>query len=221
MDTTKPVLKPGIRPDQCELHSDGLENENPYLCNLDYSILTTLRMDKFPPRLILHLSAHLSDDLLEGLPSIDASDIEVSSSRILYHFFLNDPPEDWCDFLWQTLCLAELINHSMYDEWEGRFEFLSFPSPEGYVAKLTSCARNHGFKVRDKSDCSIDLYMERMPTCVNGSVFDCIIGELKAVNAEMLTFLAQKTVLQDLAVGKKLGFVRETGENDEEIHTNP
>jgi len=210
MDTTKPVLAPGIRPDQCELHNDGFENENPYFCNLDFSTLTTLRMDKFPPRLILHLSGCFSDDLLEQLASIDASDIEVSRDRILYHFFQNDPPEDWCDFLWQTLCLADLLSGSIYDEWEEGYKFLSFPSPEEYIAKLTKCARSHGFKVKDKSDWSIDLYMEKKPTSVNDSVFDCIVGEFKDVNKEMLAFLAQKTTLQDLVTGSRIEFTTQT-----------
>ena len=60
--------------------------------------------------------------------------------------------------------------------------------------------------------------MEKKPTSLNGSVFDCIVGEFKAVNAEMLAFLAQKMILQDLATGKRIESARETGESGEEAH---
>jgi hypothetical protein len=90
--------------------------------------------------------------------------------------------------------------------------------PEEYVAKLVQCARKNGFKVQNKSDWSIDVYVKKKPTKVSGSVFDCIAEEFKAVNMEMLAFLVQKTTLQDLATGKKIEFVRETGESGEKIH---
>jgi hypothetical protein len=211
-DTSERPVEGNNRPVQCELHEE-VRDRNRYVCNLTWPFLASLRMDRFPKDLVLHLqtgAAWDSGEIDSRLASISIDDLEVSADQIRYHSTQDDPRE-WLDFLWQSLSLAGLIDRPVDFEWEDRFGFVSFPTAEEYAGRLVQCARKFGFTVTNRSDTGVDVFMEKELTAKDGSLFDCVVDEFKPVNREMIAFLAERTVLRDYATEERVRFVRELG----------
>ena len=199
-------------PVQCELHEEAKERSQ-YVCNLTWPTLASLRMDRFPKGLVLHLQTGTewgSGEIDSRIASISIDDLEVSSDQILYHF-QQDDPRGWLDFLWQSLSLAGLLDRPVDFEWEDRFGFVSFPTAEEYAGRLVQCARKFGFTATNISDTGADVFMEKKLTAKDGSLFDCVVNEFNPVNREMMVFLAENTVLRDYATEERVTFVRELG----------
>jgi hypothetical protein len=95
------------KPAQCELHEE-LKDRNRYVCNLSWPALRSLRMDRFPKDIVLHLQTgdgRDSGDVDSRIASIDLNDLEVSADQVLYHVVQN-APRDWLDFVWRSISLA-------------------------------------------------------------------------------------------------------------------
>jgi hypothetical protein len=205
------------RPVQCELHGE-VGDRNRYVCNLNWPALASLRMDRFPRDLILHLQAGTARDSGEidsRLASVSINDLEVSADRIRYHFVQNDP-RGWLDFLWQSLSLSGMMDRPVDFEWEDRFGFVSFPTAEEYAGRLVQSARRSGFVVTNRSEMGIDVIMEKDLAVKSGSLLECVVSEFRQVNGEMIAFLAERTVLRDYATEERISFVRrsDAGETD-------
>jgi hypothetical protein len=220
-DISERLVEVGNRSVQCKQHEE-VKDRNQYVCNLIWPTLASLRMDRFPKDIVLHLqtgAAWDSGEIDSRLASISIDDLEVSADQIQYHF-VQDDPREWLDFLWQSFSLAGLLDRPVDFEWEDRFGFVSFPTAEEYAWRLVQCARKFGFTVTNKSDVGADVVMEKKLTAKDGSLFDCVVNEFKPVNREMMAFLAEKTVLRDYATEERVTFVRElssgsTGKEDE------
>ena len=214
-DATERPVKVGnnnSRPVQCELHRE-VGDRSRYVCNLNWPALASLRMDRFPRDLVLHLQAGAARDSGEidsRLASVSIDDLEVSADRIRYHF-VQDDPREWLDFLWQSLSLSDMMDRPVDFEWEDRFGFVSFPTAEEYAGRLVQSARRFGFAVTNRSEIGIDVIMERDLTAKGGSLFECIVNEFRQVDDEMIAFLAEKTVLRDYATEERVSFIRRSG----------
>jgi len=211
-ETSERLVEASDRPVQCELHEE-VKDRNRYVCNLNWPTLASLRMDRFPKDVVLHLQTGTewgSGEIDSRLASISIDDLEVSADQILYHF-LQDDPREWLDFLWQSLSLAGLLDRPVDFEWEDRFGFVSFPTAEEYAGRLVQRAREFDFTATNISDTGADVFMEKKLTAKDGSLFDCVVNEFKPVNREMMVFLAENTVLRDYATEERVTFVRELG----------
>jgi hypothetical protein len=204
MDPCTPEPDKRRRPSQCALHQ---EEDSPelYDCSTRIAELKRLAIENLPDRVTLHLPLDTDTsgrrDLERALPAIHFADIQFSRSRVSY--YVDVETQDWLNLLFETLCVADVLELPTDYDWESRFDFVECPEPREYMGEIIRLARASNFTI-------IGLELEERAELVSTdyprfkSIYGTIVETMKSINDALFDFLNRRIVIYDSGLDREL-----------------